>query len=401
MNYRNLIFLLTINVGLFTNTSIHAESRISNDAFYQDIKIAANTEIKNSKTPSLQISIGVGAEIVYEAAFGFSDLENNVKATPTTKYRAASIAKWFTASAAMRLVENRKLDLEKPIHYYCPEFPNKEWPITTKQLLSHTAGIRGYINYDEVIALAKDDKTRFTLLKKQLLETKSFYARHTDIITPLDTFKDDPLIFRPGSKWEYTSFGYRLVACVMQGAAGISYRKLMKELIFNPANMENTLPDDDGVIIPNRASGYRLQRGEPLRRADMRDISENLAAGGYLSTSTDLVKFALVFNNGIISKPAKKLMSSPVLVRDIDINSPPSWRDAIPSEERYGYGLMLLSKYKKGMVGHTGRQAGGSAILLLLPNENIAIAIMTNAKGWNGYLSFAMKINAIVEKYFP
>lgn len=85
--------------------------------------------------------------------------------------------------------------------------------------------------------------------------------------------------------------------------------------------------------------------------------------------------------------------------RSIKINTytVKSWRDAMPSADKYGIDVMLFSKYEDGMIGHTGRQDGGSAILILSPKSELAIAIMTNAKGWNGYLGFAMKIKAIVE----
>lgn len=387
--------------GFFVNSKVYAITQNENGEFYKEIESAANAEIKNSQTPSLQISVGLGLDVIYEGAFGISNIEDNVKATPETKYRTASVAKWFTAVAAMRLAEKGKLDLEKPIQHYCPEFPKKEWPITAIQLLTHTAGIRHYIDYEDAIVSATSRDEKFRLEVKRMQETISNYTRFTNVIAPLETFKDDPLLFEPGSNWEYTSFGYRLLACVMQGAAGKDYHEIMRDLIFGVVGMNNTVQDDAWTIVPNRASGYRLTRGKSIRRADMRDVSENLPAGGYLSTSTDLVKFALAFNNGLVSERHRGLMSSPVVVGEVDGNTPRSWRDAIPSKEKYGFGLMLFSNYKKEMVGHTGRQAGGSAIIVSLPRERIAIAIMTNAKGWNSFLTFAMKIDSIVEKHFP
>jgi len=362
------------------------------------IELAAIEEIKRTNTPSLQISIGTDNQIIYQDAFGLSDIENQVVATPKTKYRTASIAKWFTAAAAMQLVEQKKLDLDKAVQEYCPQYPLKKWTITTRDLLTHTSGIRHYIDYKKLIASAKSQEERIYLNKKHIVAQLNSYKRFNEVISPLEDFKNDALLFRPASNWKYTSFGYRLLACVIQGAADSNYRKLMAELIFTPLNMNNTIEDDAWKITPNRASGYRLQDGN-LRRADMRDVSNNLPAGGYLSTSTDLVKFAMGFNNGLLSKKSILQMSSPVMVEEVDVHQPLSWRDAIPSKDKYGYGLMLFSKYEKGMIGHTGRQAGGSAILVLSLDKNISIAIMTNSKGWNGYLNFAMKINSIVKQH--
>jgi len=175
----------------------------------------------------------------------------------------------------------------------------------------------------------------------------------------------------------------------------------MNNLVFQPAMMTNTLADDAWSIIPHRAAGYRMQRGKPIRRADMRDVSENLPAGGYLSTASDLIKFAQWFNRDQLSDNNRRLMTSAVTVDQVDSENNHSWRDAIPNQARYGYGLMLWSKYKSGMIGHTGRQAGASSILILLPNEGVSIAVMTNAKGWNGYLNFVMKLYSVLQRLHP
>ena len=82
-------------------------------------------------------------------------------------------------------------------------------------------------------------------------------------------------------------------------------------------------------------------------------------------------------------------MIQPIKLPTTNTNPEPSWRDAIPTEGQYGYGIMTFDKYSKGLIGHTGRQDGGSGILILSPDEQIAIAVLTNAKGWNGYLPFA------------
>jgi serine beta-lactamase-like protein LACTB len=396
IEYRILygLFLLAV----FHTGAANAESTTTQDDLQNKIEIAAAAEIENSKTPSLQISVGMGDQIIFEGAYGLADIENDVNASSASKYRTASVAKWFTATAAMQLSANGSLDLDAPIQKYCPEFPAKETPITARQLLTHTAGIRGYFDYEKALSETKDRAKIENLQMRKLREDASFYTRYTDVLNPLDTFKDDPVIFTPGTDWEYTSFGYRVLACVMQGAAKMDYNRLMQDLVFTPSNMQNTEVDDAWKIIPGRVSGYHIGRGEPLRRAHMRDVSENLPAGGYLSTSSDLVRFALAFNRSLVPSSVKTQMTLPARSIKMDTDTAKSWRDAIPSADRYGYGVMLFSKYEDGMIGHTGRQDGGSAILILSPKSELAIAIMTNAKGWNGYIEFAMKIKDIVEK---
>ena len=106
----------------------------------------AAQEMENSGTPSLQIAIGSKGRVVFEGAYGWADLENKVPATSKSRYRTASVSKWFTAIAAMKLAEAGKLDLDAPIQRYCSSYPKKRWTITTRQLLTHTSGIRHYID---------------------------------------------------------------------------------------------------------------------------------------------------------------------------------------------------------------------------------------------------------------
>lgn len=398
MNIENRIlnvlsFLTVLHTGV-----VSAESATTKSDLRKKIEMAAAVEIESSKTPSLQISIGKGEQVIFEGAYGLADIENNVIASSASKYRTASVAKWFTATAAMQLSLNGSLDLDAPIQKYCPEFPAKKATITARQLLTHTAGIRGYFDYEKALSETKNRAKIENLKMRKLREKASFYARYTDVLKPLDTFKDDPVIFTPGTDWAYTSFGYRVLACVMQGAVKMDYRRLMQNLIFTPADMQNTEVDDVWKIIPGRVSGYQIDRGEPIRRANIRDVSENLPAGGYLSTSSDLVRFALAFNHSLVPDSVKAQMTLSTRSIKMDTDTAKSWRDAMPSADKYAYGVMLFSKYEDGMIGHTGRQDGGSAILILSPKSELAIAIMTNAKGWNGYLDFAMKIKAIVEK---
>lgn len=332
------IIILWINSSLATETA--DEMRIS---LYKQIDNLIEGEIRNSGTPSLQVAIGYKNKIVYENAFGFSDLENQVVAVIESKYRTASISKWFTATTAMTLVESGLLDLDKPVQTYCPKFPQKQWPITSRNLLTHTAGIRGYLDFEELIKNSDNPEQIEKLKYKQLKEDLSQHTRYEDVSTPLDLFMDDALIFTPASDWSYTSFGYRVLACVMEGASGKQFRALINESIFKKSNMKNTFPDDSWEIIPKRASGYRLSRDKTIRRADSRDVSENLPAGGHLSTASDLVRFALTYNRGLVSKETKTLMSLPVATKEIDIGSEKSWLDAMPNKSRYGYGVMLWS----------------------------------------------------------
>ena len=363
----------------------------------EQIAIAAYEELQQSGLPSMQIAVGYNGNIIFEGAYGLADVENDVIATPATKYRTASISKWMTATVAMTLVEKGQLDLDVPVQSYCPQFPEKRWPITLRNLLTHTSGIRHYADYERELSAASSDAERVSIQLRRYRDELGEYTRYTDVISPLENFKNDPLMFEPGTSWQYTSFGYRVIGCAPEGATGRFYRTLIQEDILDPAVITGVVGDDAWAIVPHRAAGYRLDEGEPLRRADMRDVSENLPAGGHLATATDLVSFALAFGaQRFVSEESVSLMSRPYNGAEDKVVGPPTWRDAIPSEDKYGYGVMIFPTEKGPWIGHSGQQAGASTIVMLAPNKNLAIAVLTNAKGWQGYISFPSTIREIL-----
>ena len=352
-------------------------------------------ELRQSGTPSLQIAIGFKDSILFENAYGLADIENNVKATIKTKYRTASVSKLWTATLTMMLVNQGKLNLDTPIQKYCSYFPEKDFAISTRQILTHTSGIRHYADYETQLSKATNAIDSMNVERSRMKDKLGTFTRYTNLSTPLDNFKNDPLKFKPGTDWLYTSFGYRVLGCIIEGASGKSYISLMDEL-FQTANMENTTVDDAWAIVPNRASGYRIESDRAIRKADMRDVSENLPAGGHLTTASDLIRFVQAFyHEKFIDETSIKLMSTPYS-DNLEIDTPSSWRDAIPSEHRYGHGVMIFPDGKTRKIGHTGRQAGASAIVYLIPESELSIAVMSNSKGWNGYITFTKKIEKVM-----
>ena len=391
---------LTVLTTLLTTAAADADETATEatQLLHNRIADAAMVELEETGVPSLQIAIGFNGKVVFEGAYGRADVENDVAATTHTRYRTASISKWMTATAAMRLAENGKLDLDAPIQRYCPEFPEKRWTITSRHLLTHRSGIRHYADYEAELEKAETDQRRAEVECRRDRDRLGEYTRYTDVVAPLETFREDPLEFEPGSAWRYTSLGYRVLGCVIRGATRTGYRNAMQQTVFDVAGMANTLADDAWQIVTHRAQGYRMSGDAPLRRADMRDVSENLPAGGHLATATDLVRFALAFRAGaFLSDTGVALMSQPLAAADGPDAETPSWRDAIPSESKYGYGVMFFPDNGRWWYGHTGRQAGASATVMQSPDSDLTIAIMTNAKGWRGFISFSSTLRTIAE----
>lgn len=382
--------VLLISVVMSVTFSSYSIAKKNPADWKEKISTAIDNEILKSGTPSLQIAIANKGRVVFRATKGMADIENNVLATDKSKYRVGSVSKWFTSTAAKILIEKGVLDADVPIQKYCPQYPKKQWDVTTNDLLTHKSGIRHYIDYEDKLKNVEGAQERDRIIKNRDRDQLSSYTRYIDVITPLESFAGDPLLFEPNTDWTYSSLGYRVLACVLEGAAKTSYSDLMNDLVFNSASMTDTANDDAWKIISNRTTGYRLDRQKNLRRADMRDTSENLAAGGHLSTATDLVLFASNLNSNAFLSPKLSSANS----NTIGVES--SWRNAIPSEEFYGSGEMFFPDKSRLWVGHTGRIAGGSAIVILQPDSGVSIAVLTNAKGWNGYISLMNQLKLIL-----
>jgi serine beta-lactamase-like protein LACTB, mitochondrial len=154
--------------------------------------------------PGLSVAIIQDGQLQWAAGFGMTDLENFVPATSRTLFRLASVSKPLTAVAAMQLWERGKLDFDAPVQKYCPQFPQKAWPITTREVLGHLGGIRSYHNgYDS------NDP--------EMTDVSHHFA--DPIQDGLKLFANDPLVAQPGTTFNYSTYGYTLVGCVIEGAS--------------------------------------------------------------------------------------------------------------------------------------------------------------------------------------
>ena len=328
---------------------------------------AAITALMASKhIPGLSVAIVTDNQLRWQSGYGMADLENSVPAKAATVYRIASVAKPITAVAVMQLVERGKLDLDAPIQKYVATFPTKPWPITSRELLGHLSGIRNYKGNE-------NDSTRF----------------YSSLTEALSIFKDDPLDFEPLTKFSYTTYGYTLLGAVIEGASGMSYLDYVRENVFKPAKMSHTKADNVYDIIPNRARGYGPkvygQFDGNLRNAALADTSYKIPAGGLVSTVEDLANFAIAVQDGtLVKKETFQQMSRSQSTRD-------------GKQSPYGLGWFIDGiGNRKGVVWHGGVQQGATSVLFLLPEERIAVVILTNLEG-GGRLGLETLSNQIAE----
>ncbi len=209
-------------------------------------------------------------------------------------------------------------------------------------------------------------------------------VHYEDVVRPIERFADDSLLFEPGTRYHYTSLGYRLLGCVLRGAADTTFNALMQVLVFAPSGMSMTRDDDAYAIIPHRARGY-VRRDGRLQHSRFRDVSGNLPAGGHVSTAADLVRFALAWNRGaLVHDDGRRAMTAP----PADADTAGSW---------YGYGVNVRRTGARTILFHTGGQDATRTLLVLLPDEEIAVAVMTNYESIeDGLVEFANTALAIV-----
>lgn len=335
-----------------------------------DIDTLVATEMQNNSVPGISVAIATDKKLVWAKGYGLADIENNVPVSNETVFRTASIDKWMTAVATLKLQEEGKLALGDEARKHCPIYPKKRWPLKVRHLLNNSGGVRHYwgTNGEPV----DTPEQRADLEQRELQERLGEFRHYTDAITPVEVFKDDPLLFEPGTKYKYTSHGYRLLGCVLAGASGEAYRDLMQRLIFTPSGMTQTTPDNAYALIPYRVRGYTIGDGGAVEHADFRDVSENLPAGGHLSTPSDIVRFVAYYTWGdlIRDESRESALKRPAFSAEKD-------------SSYYGFGLRVTDHKDGPLAGyrtlsHNGSQAGTRTRAAVIPEKGIAVVVFMN-----------------------
>jgi serine beta-lactamase-like protein LACTB, mitochondrial len=343
--------LLLCCAPLWFATGVHAQKPGSatttlTDSQVQSIEKLVKAALEKVGAPGATVAVGLDDKVVWSEGFGLADIENNTPATPETAYRTASIGKSITATAAMKLAEEGKLDLEAPIQKYCPRFPVKSKPILVKHLISHTSGIRHYGGSNE--------------------EAELFNTKHYDHVSDaVDLFKDDDLKQEPGSDFLYSTWGYVTLGCVLEGATHEEFRPLIQRMIFVPAGMTSTTEDNPRSIIPNRARGYIREKGV-LMNSRAVDMSSKMAAGGWITTAPDLVRFMNATMDGrLISPQTLALMMTP-------------YRAKAGTIDGFGMGWALNEFHGMKVALYGGGTPQVSGIILFIPEKKFAVAGLFN-----------------------
>ncbi|KAJ0069493.1 hypothetical protein NL108_008283 [Boleophthalmus pectinirostris] len=359
--------------------------------------------------PGLVVGVSVDGVQVWAEGIGFADLENRVPCTPDTVMRIASISKPLTSAAVARLCEEGKLKLDEPVQTYVPEFPKKQFEgqevtITSRMLLSHLSGIRHYekdankvreerekaknkIKRKEDEKEEKKEKQgqKKPTQKKSEFELEEYYLKdhYNSVIEALDLFKDDPLIFKPGTTFLYSTHAFTLLSAVVERAAAVPFLDHMGAM-FREMGMFHTVPELNETIIYHRSRYYHLNKNGRVVNCPYVDNSYKWAGGGFLSTAGDLLRFgnALLYSYqitqlkdtegmlpGFLKPHTARELWTPVKNTEVSWDKDGQYAQAwlvVEEEQKYGQ-----CRKRRHYVSHTGGAVGASSVLLVLPAERL------------------------------
>lgn len=308
------------------------------------------TKYQHTDRPGCGVGVDAPGRDSWAAAYGMADLEHSVANIPATVFEAGSVSKQFTAAAVLLLVHRGQVSLDDNIRKYFPEIPEYERPITVRQLLNHTSGLR---DWGEVETIAGWPRT-----------TREYTHAHVlEIIS-----RQHALNYPPGDAWSYTNSGYNLSAMLVERVSGMSLQAFCRKEFFEPLGMTSTQwRDDFRRIVPNRAIAYSLRGSEWRQDMPFEDIYGN---GGLLTTVGDLLKWNNNLATGKLHPTVFELMQKPgSLGNGQSIN--------------YGFGLFLMKFETLAEVSHSGATAGYRAWLGRLPGKGLSVAILCNAGSAN------------------
>jgi serine beta-lactamase-like protein LACTB len=355
-----LSFPSVIPAQVGTPTVAPMTSAVQRSAIRRARQIIADT-MKALRIPGASVCVIRDGKVIWSEGFGLADVEQQVPVTPRTVFRIGSVSKPLTAAALGLLVEQGKIDLDAPVQRYVPSFPQKQYPITVRQVAGHLAGIRHY----------KDGEFE--------------NQRHYNTVTEgLAIFSADSLLFEPGTQYQYSSYGWNLIAAVIEAASGERFLPFMRRTVLQPAGMAHTYPEFADSIIPFRADFYSFADSLDLMlNAPYVDNSYKWAGGGFVSTAEDIARFGQAMLEGKLLKPETvRLLWTTMRTRD-------------GKETGYGIGWSInTDSTGRHRVGHTGGAMGGTATLQIYPDDGLVIAILVNSD--RTFIGLAPRLAAVL-----
>jgi CubicO group peptidase (beta-lactamase class C family) len=302
-------------------------------------------------TPGCAVGVSTKGASVLERAYGMADLEHDVPNTPATIFEAGSVSKQFTAAAIMLLARDGKLSLDDPARKYLPELPDYGAPLTIRQMLNHTSGLR---DWGSVVGIAGWPRTTRV----------HTHAHVLDVIG-----RQRSLNFPPGTRWSYSNSGYNLAAIIVSRVSGQSFAEFTRERIFTPVGMSRTSWRDDYTrVVKDRAVAYTPAGTDFAMNMPFENVHGN---GGLLTTVGDLLRWVRNFSAPTVGDAA--------FVKEEQ--EPGRFSDG----RQHDYAMGLRTAPHRGVreVGHSGTTAGYTAYLADYPDRQVSVAVLCNVSSAN------------------
>lgn len=298
--------------------------------------------------PGAAAIVTQGGKVLYAGGSGLADIEKRAPITADTVFRLGSITKQFAAAVVLQLVAEGKLSLDDPVSKFVPGYPEPGARATVRQLLNHTSGIQSYTGIPGWMA---GDKVAKSYTTAQLIAE----------------FRDHPAEFQPGERWNYNNSGYVLVGAVIEAVTGQPWHQAIIERIAKPLGLASIRYGGEEAGMPGFATGYSASGDGAFSKTQALDMSVPHAAGALIGTVGDVAKWAAALHHGkVVSAPLYAEMIAPT---------------ALPGGESapYGYGLGRTVVRGSPAINHSGGIFGFSTDSLYMPDQDLFVAVFTNA----------------------
>jgi serine beta-lactamase-like protein LACTB, mitochondrial len=302
---------------------------------------------ETNAVPGMGAAVWQDGHIVWEGSSGMRDVERGLPVTPDTLFRLASVSKLFTATAAAKLAEQGRLDLDAPVRAQLPWLGDR-WPaITPRQLAAHSSGLPHYRPRDETLG-------------------QRHYATGRDAVA---IFADRPLLASPGTAYRYSSWGYTLLGTLVEERAGEPFTDHIARMVPGLAIRADATHSDD----PDASRAYAFASGA-LVEAPVNDFSYTWGGGGLGGTPGAVASFGGRMIEGAIVAPATfDAMLVPATLADGSV--------AGERDYRVGFGWRVGHDADgAAYVHHSGITAGARSTLGLWREERIAVSLLSNAE---------------------
>ncbi len=324
--------------------------------------------LADARSPGLAVLVRKNGRTVFERGYGARELRSFSKIDPQTNFRLASCSKQFTAMSIMLLVHDGKLRYDGKLTDVFPDFPAYGKAITIRNLLNHTSGLP---DYEDLMAAAENRKGA-------AIWTPTHQIQDAEV---LDLLKQEAAgKFAPGSKWSYSNSGYVVLGLVVAKISGKPFREFLRERIFAPLQMSQTLAYQKGKNEVTRHAYGHSKEGNTWKETDQSSTSATLGDGGIYSSLTDLAKWDEALAQHTLL--TEKEMQPALTPAQLTTGARPKWPANSDRPEGtpvlYGFGWFLDPYRNHARMWHYGDTLGFHSYILRFPADHLTIIVLCN-----------------------